>query len=152
MRSLSSAQYTWSCLGLALFVFFASPRVASSEDSSAGEDLSFETMQQVEITGMSTHDVVATFGEPDSRSGPKAKETWHYGDTLVFISNDKVAAFVDSGELAKRRDRARFQKPKEEQPSDALDLANSREWKNDWTTAVHTPAEDVVDELVDTQK
>ena len=98
------------------------------------------------LAGLSSEELVRKFGVPDKKSADGLRETWTYGQSEIFITDGRVSAWSDSGDLFGRRVKAGLSPrgaEKEEKPLPAGDG-----WVNAWQKEKKVTSEEVIDEII----
>lgn len=81
------------------------------------------------IKGLTTDQIAKRYGTPDSKTGDPTRQSWKYGSSSIYFSDDRVAGWSDAGEL---RERESLQSIKAEK-KDAEEAPFIKEWVNPWT-------------------
>lgn len=82
------------------------------------------------------------FGEPDEISEEKTRQVWHYGDCELYVSDQKLIAWLNPEDLGNRR-RMRAMARRDNKEYDPTDKAH---WINEWTPRKEVlPQEELLD-------
>lgn len=82
------------------------------------------------LAGVAAAEIERRYGKPDEvRKDTAGRDVWHYGASSIFLADEKVTAWVDQGELAKRESAIAMKPSTSAKRSDDL----REEWVNPWT-------------------
>lgn len=93
------------------------------------------------LLNLSAEELNRQLGKPDNRIVAGDREEWRYGNSIIFLTKNRVHAWSDSGDLANRRlisglrggDKA------------SIELVG---WRNAWEVEPPVTADDVILELI----
>lgn len=101
----------------------------TSNDSDAESAQESYRPAPFKLKGLTKKEILSKFGKPDrSQKKIPGRETWLFGQSMIFFSKEKVMAWTDSGELAQRNNLSAVR------PLNPKGLARySNSWENAWT-------------------
>ncbi len=105
----------------------------------------FSDLSEASIRGISGEELTRRLGKPDSRQVNGSRAEWRYGNSLVFLIDDLVTAWSDSGDLQNREMMAMLRRP------DQTGVAKSFEpegWVSAWQRERQVTSDDVVVDLL----
>ena len=119
------------------------------EDLFAQEQLAKVPSQLREaLMGRNASELALLLGEPDSKKTEEAEkkkeETWLYGSSKIFLERDSVVAFIDEGELMRRR----ASRPGAERKIRRGRSYKRQGWSNAWTHKGGVSESEVIDSIV----
>ena len=102
----------------------------------------------IAIKGLTAEQIAHRYGEPDSKSGDAAagRQSWKFGNSVIFFSDDRVAGWSDAGEL---RERESLQSIRAEKKPDAGDTPFEKDWENPWTPRKNATRGEVLRDIFD---
>lgn len=94
------------------------------------------------VGGMAAAQLKQCFGEPDEVGEEKGRQVWHYGDCQLYVSEERLVAWLNPEDLADRRRMAALAR-RSDKDYDPTDKAH---WVNEWTPRKEVlPQEELLD-------
>lgn len=95
-------------------------------------------------SGIESQEVLDRFGEPDRRvaSPGEGRESWYFGNSIIFMSDQKVTAWTDAGDLIEH------QTYKSLAPEEHAKDFKLQGWTTAWEQNSSVSEEQIIDEIV----
>lgn len=95
-------------------------------------------------SGTESQEVLERFGEPDRRvtSPGEGRESWYFGNSIIFMSDEKVTAWTDAGDLVEH------QTYKSLAPEGHVKDFKLQGWTTAWEQKSSVSEEQIIDEIV----
>ncbi len=94
------------------------------------------------VGGMPAAELKSCYGEPDEVTDESSRQVWHYGECELYVSETKLIAWLNAGELANRRRLASLSRPADKD----YDPTDKAHWVNEWTPRKEVlPQEELLD-------
>ena len=95
--------------------------------------------------GLSEAEIARQIGQPDKKTqtGPST-ETWYYGQSVVFFTENTVTAWSDKGEIESRARALYFKSP----PDTVEEQLKKDGWVRDWKYKKPVTSTDVLQEML----
>ena len=94
------------------------------------------------VGGMAVTELKSCYGEPDEVTDESTRQVWHYGECELYVSDKKLIAWLNAGELAHRHRLASLARPAEKD----YDPTDKAHWENEWTPRKEVlPQEELLD-------
>jgi len=97
--------------------------------------------------GLESEEVIERFGAPDQKDNPSkpGSESWHYGSSVIFFTEGKVAAWSIVGNSLSLRQKMQVRRKKLQSGKRSF---AEQGWRNAWQRYQQVVADDVLEEIV----